>query len=547
MELKIEKMNNLEIRQATLTVEGEGTQFVGTAATFEPYDMGEFREQIMPSAFESLTSYDVRALVNHDPNQLLARSKFGQGSLLLERTDRGLSYMFEIPDTQVGRDTKTLVERGDISGSSWAFVVAKDSWKMQEDGTPLRQIEQISELRDVSLVTYPANPDTSVALRSMQDNLNNKNQDEMDNLKKVTAPAVHGASGEHRNFNIIRAINGAINNRHDGLEAEMHQEGLKELKENNIEAREAHAFHMPSFMEMRDNTVTTGTQPAEGAALVETVKGRFIDALWANSPFLSRVSRFENLRGDIEFPRDQNVPALAFQTEIEEANVSTSTWDNVAFSPKRANILMHISNQLLKQEYSAGIQQRLTYQMTEATRVGLENALLNGDGVGANPTGIYTELAAQLITVGAGLDYDVLVDFEAALSAQDALNGNLGYVTHPDVVAFLKKSRVDAGSGILAVAYSERMQETMTANGYAIYNTTVSPVNTVPTPDEYGLLFGNLSDFAYCQWGGVSFMVDPYSLMSSSRIRLYTELHVDCGVLRPESFAISNDVQTGVG
>ncbi len=89
---------------------------------------------------------------------------------------------------------------------------------------------------------------------------------------------------------------------------------------------------------------------------------------------------------------------------------------------------------------------------------------------------------------------------EAALAANDALDGRLAYVTHPNVVAKLKKTKVDAGSGRFLV--EGMLDPVKTANGYNIYSTTVSK-KTTGTPDTYGILFGNFSDVQIGFWGGV--------------------------------------------
>ena len=59
-----------------------------------------------------------------------------------------------------------MLERGDINQSSWAFTVAEQKWDVDGE-KPIRTITRVGNIYDVSLVTYPANPDTSVALRSM--------------------------------------------------------------------------------------------------------------------------------------------------------------------------------------------------------------------------------------------------------------------------------------------------------------------------------------------------------------------------------------------
>jgi HK97 family phage prohead protease len=75
------------------------------------------------------------------------------------------------PETSYANDLLTSLKRGDIAEQSFAFTVAEDEWKDMDDSKKMtvRTITKVSRLYDVSPVTYPAYPDTSVALRSMQE------------------------------------------------------------------------------------------------------------------------------------------------------------------------------------------------------------------------------------------------------------------------------------------------------------------------------------------------------------------------------------------
>ena len=140
----------------------------GVAAVFNKLseNLGWFREQIEPGAFDEVMADDVRALFNHDPNYILGRTK--PGTLRLSITDEGLVYEYDDPDTTYSRDLLKSMERGDITQSSFAFYVGDDSWGKDEDGNDIRTIKKISRLFDVSPVTYPAYPDTSVGKRSFE-------------------------------------------------------------------------------------------------------------------------------------------------------------------------------------------------------------------------------------------------------------------------------------------------------------------------------------------------------------------------------------------
>ena len=169
---------DVEIRRSD--GEAEGRLIRGYAAVFnqESENLGnsnrKFREVISPGAFDDVLKDDVRALLNHDVNHVLARSKGGEGTLRIGTDETGLWYEFEAPDTQAGRDLLVSLGRGDIDQSSFGFDIAPDgqSWaEAQRDGASYlkRTITKVGRLYDVGPVAFGAYPDTTVALRSLEE------------------------------------------------------------------------------------------------------------------------------------------------------------------------------------------------------------------------------------------------------------------------------------------------------------------------------------------------------------------------------------------
>lgn len=156
-----------EIRAANIELRAEDRKIVGYAAVFNsPTDIGGlFREQIRPGAFkEAIERDDVRALIDHDSTLVLGRNK--AGTLRLQEDAHGLRIEIDPPDTQYARDLIVSMERGDITQMSFGFIARKQEWDDTQD-PPLRTVLDV-ELFDVSVVTYPAYPDTSAALRSLE-------------------------------------------------------------------------------------------------------------------------------------------------------------------------------------------------------------------------------------------------------------------------------------------------------------------------------------------------------------------------------------------
>jgi HK97 family phage prohead protease len=158
-----------EIRSIEIRATEDSRLIEGYALVFNSLseDLGGFREKIDPEAANGVIEVsDIMALLNHDASRgILARSKYGQGSLALEIDEVGLKYRFEAPHTALGDEILEYLRRGDITSSSFAFTVESDLWDKQEDGTYIRTIKKFHKLYDVSPVFTPAYQQTSVCKR----------------------------------------------------------------------------------------------------------------------------------------------------------------------------------------------------------------------------------------------------------------------------------------------------------------------------------------------------------------------------------------------
>jgi uncharacterized protein len=141
----------------------------GHAAVFNSLseDLGGFREVVAPGAFASaISTDDVRALFNHDPNYVLGRNRAKPTpTMSLTEDPTGLMMDCDPPDTQWARDLMTSIKRGDISQMSFAFTTLDDGWE-RKDGVRIRTLRKV-RLYDVSPVTYPAYAATDVGVRGV--------------------------------------------------------------------------------------------------------------------------------------------------------------------------------------------------------------------------------------------------------------------------------------------------------------------------------------------------------------------------------------------
>ena len=157
METRTFEIQNLELRE-----ESDGMHLEGYAALFDSRseNLGGFTETIKPGAFRASLKArnDIKLLWNHDTGAVLGSTR--AGTLSLTEDDRGLRVSALLPNTSLGRDTRELVSRGDVSAWSFGFSMPArggDEWNAEGTERVLKSVR----LFEVSLVSYPAYPDTT--------------------------------------------------------------------------------------------------------------------------------------------------------------------------------------------------------------------------------------------------------------------------------------------------------------------------------------------------------------------------------------------------
>ncbi|MEY5101201.1 MAG: Prophage pi2 protein 32 [Pseudomonadota bacterium] len=149
--------------------DGKTPTIRGHAAVFDQLseDLGGFREQIVPGAFtEAIQKDDVRALIDHLSHLILGRN--AAGTLRLSEDAHGLAVEIDPPDTSYARDLLVSMKRGDITQMSFGFTVRPggQDWAKDDEGRYIRTLKKL-RLFDVSPVTFPAYPQTDVAVRAL--------------------------------------------------------------------------------------------------------------------------------------------------------------------------------------------------------------------------------------------------------------------------------------------------------------------------------------------------------------------------------------------
>lgn len=160
--------NDREYRSMELRIlpqEEEANRYMveGYASTFDTYvlfsqDGVDYSERIEPTAFEGADLSDVVFRVDHE-GPVYARSSAGTVQVWVD--EHGLAQRSDLSKTQRSRDVFEDIEAGNYPQMSFAFTVAEDHY---DKATHTRVIDRIAKVFDVSPVSFPANPNTSLSI-----------------------------------------------------------------------------------------------------------------------------------------------------------------------------------------------------------------------------------------------------------------------------------------------------------------------------------------------------------------------------------------------
>jgi HK97 family phage prohead protease len=177
---------NFEIRAAQ--DEDHGHVLLGQPIVYEQKtNLGWYDEVISRGALDGTDLKDVRFLVNHNTDMIpLARSRNNNANstMQMEVSDDGMSIRVDL-DVDNNAEAKSLysaVERGDLDGMSFMFIVGADKWEGLETEHPTRTITAFDRVLEVSAVTFPAYEQTSIQARGLSDALDSA-KDSLENAK----------------------------------------------------------------------------------------------------------------------------------------------------------------------------------------------------------------------------------------------------------------------------------------------------------------------------------------------------------------------------
>ena len=549
-----------ETRNFNVSLDNDSRILYGYAAVFnsESKDLGGFTEMISPTAFEGVIERsDVFAVLNHDRNKVLARSKMGKGSLELNIDSKGLQFRFEAPDTTLGNDVLSMVKRGDLTDSSFCFTVEDESWQKREDGSYLRTINKIGDLFDVAICYNGAYPEsyTEVALRSLDKfkeelraakEVEEEDSDDVDETSEETNDETpdkteneqetdinkDGSEEEEpedkekdkqkdkrhmENFSIVKSIRSVVDNRPmDEVNQNVLNAGRKEMRDAGISF--GGQIQLP--LEYREEpsptpsvTVNQAGVDTYGKELIQTDKFSLMEPLTNKLVFTELGATYLNVTNNVSVPKMSALNA-GWVGEIEDAAKTSATFETVDYSPKRISAYIDISKTLLYQD-GTGVENMIRNQIVEALAQVLESTVLGTEAeTNKKPAGIFNGAGAKELTFAG------LVGMEKTLEEAN-VNGEFKYLVNPAIKATLRQTAVGGSKSDFRMLLDS--------------DNEINGIPVVCTNNAKGIAVADWSNLWITTFGGVDIVVDTVSQAVKNCIRIVVSMNVDAKFVRDEA------------
>ena len=542
--------------------ESESRTVCGYGSVFnsQSEDLG-FIETIDPKAIteDTIKRSDVFATLNHDMNKILARCKYGSGSLELKCDDKGLYYRFDAPNTNLGDELLEYLNRGEIDSSSFAFTVKRDEWTKGEDGKYYRTILEIDQLFDVSPVFSPAYSEASCQKRNTasdyEKQINTLEQRDMDNKEKlnqleeeikklraemeaeeekpaeepVEEPTEEMPAEEEVKEEPVEEKPEEVEEKEETPEEEELPEEEERNKSNKNISRNTMEKRFSLVKEIR-NAMDKGTQinlaelnkraytvADNGEAVVETDIFDIMKPLYDKNVLVAAGAKYmTGLVGDVQVPVMTGV-AAAWEGEVDETDEGAGSFTQVKLSPKRLSVRVPVSLQLLAQD-GVGVENAIREDIINAVNQKLEATILGaGAGDTTKPEGLFNGASKNAIA-----DFGDIADLEATVEAAK-IDGNCKYIVSPKAKAALRATIKGTN-----------------ATGMVFENNAIDGVEALSTGHVAAgdLVYGDFSQLLIGAWGDVTLdVVRDSAYLSKGQVCIIVNAYFDAKPARKAAFA----------
>lgn len=342
--------------------------------------------------------------------------------------------------------------------------------------------------------------DLNEELRGIENDLNTENN------------TINTSKTMNKEFRLIKAINDIANNRNlDNVSSAVVAAGAEEMRKAGLSF--GGQIQLP--VEKRDAV----TVASEGEDVVVTDFTNILEQLRAKNVLVAAGARYlTGLVGDVQVPI-MGASNVTWEGETAAAKDGAPTFDHLKLQPKRLTAYVDVSKQFLVQD-SLDAEALIRQDIVNAVNSKLEATILgSASGSTTQPQGIFYSTSA-LTSISTFAD---VCNLEAAVEDANVL-GECKYVMSNKAKAALRNMAKSTKS-------TQLVMENGTIDGTPVLNTSHVEAKNVA--------YGDFSNLAIGQWGGIDLTVDPFTQASNGKVRLVINAFFDAKVLRPEAIKIA--------
>jgi HK97 family phage major capsid protein len=341
----------------------------------------------------------------------------------------------------------------------------------------------------------------------------------------LATPGAPGGTG----YSLLRAVDAAITGdwRQAGLERELSQEMARAY------GRKPRGIFVP-FGAMTNTRVMSSSGATTGQALIPTTHQGFVEMLRNSARVLEAgATVMSGLVGNIDIPRQTAGAAAEWLGEDDAITPSDMNFNSVSLTPKTVGALLSWTRRM---SLSALPEMEGLARADLAKQIGLalDRAALHGVGSSNQPAGIYAATNVNSVAMGGVPTFGKLIDMASALGSDNALQGNLAFLTTPGMAGKLAQTVVVASTDTRMIWDGSMVEGKLIGiNAYSTGQVSA----TLGAGSEHGLILGDFSQMIIGIWGGgVDVLVDPYTDADRGRVRISAFMDLDIAFRHPEAF-----------
>jgi HK97 family phage major capsid protein len=219
----------------------------------------------------------------------------------------------------------------------------------------------------------------------------------------------------------------------------------------------------------------------------------------------------------------------------------------VGFAPKQLSAVLVVSRKSMKQS-SVSLENLTRSDLSSEFAGKIEQTVLKGSGVGAEPEGLMYNAAIPLVQFKAGSGGGVptwakMLEFEQKL-AEANVPGPFAFITTPAARAYMKQA-LKTNDGVAGFLWDLNN----TINGYRAEVSNYIPKNLsdVAATDAgtlSGILFGSFGQVVLALWGGLDVIVDPFTNCASGSVAFAAHQDADVHPRHTNAFVRGLDMAT---